>query len=161
MKNMLLYLALFLLIILLFLPAGLRLFGNNLYKNKKITEQNDLEILNCTKIDETINTSFLNGKAYNIKYEIRGNYVLEENENININENENKDELDVNKNVIVNDFRNYAKISFVEDKGLTEFRIAVNLLDVIPEKLQNHTKSINEVKDFYNELLFSCTTQKY
>ena len=163
MKNILLYFALFLLIILLLLPPALRLFGKNLYNEKKFPKKNEevLEILNCTKINETINMSFLNGKAYNIKYEITGNHLpLESNEEDSLSNGEN-DETEVQENQIIDDFKDYAEVSFVEEKNLTEYRIALNLYDVIPEKLLNHTKSIDEVSSYYTGLSFSCTKQKY
>ncbi len=65
------------------------------------------------------------------------------------------------QNSIIDDFTDYAQIKYIEDKNLTEYRIAVNLLDSIPEKLQNHTKSISEVESYYRGLSFSCTKQKY
>lgn len=171
MKNILLYLALFILIILLLLPPGLRMFGKNLFSGKKVsTIKDELEILSCTKINESISTTFMNGKAYNIKYEISGNHVSAV-ETEEIEENKLPDETSENdlnseinhevQNSIIDDFTDYAQIKYIEDKNLTEYRIAVNLLDVIPEKLQNHTKSISEVESFYRDLSFSCTKQKY
>lgn len=167
MKNILLYLALFLLVILLLLPPGLRMFGKNLFNEKKTpTIKNELEVLSCTKINESISTSFMNGKAYNIKYEISGNHVnVNEEENVLPDEStENNLNSEIESQVphsIINDFNDYAQIKYIEEDNLTEYRIAVNLLDSIPEPLQNHTKSIDEVESYYRELLFSCTRQKY
>ena len=159
MKNILLYFTLFLLIILLLLPPGLRLFGKNLYTTPIIPKNKDvLEILNCTKINETISTSFLNGKAYNIKYEISGNHLSQDNENSLLNTEETDN---VNKNTIVDDLNSYAEVKYIEEKNITEFRLAVNLLNNIPDSLVNYTKSIQEVSNYYTDLSFSCTIQKY
>ena len=169
MKNLLLYISLFLLVILLLLPPGLRLFGKNLYKEKKISKQQDvLEILNCTKINETIDTSFLNGNAYNIKYEISGNQVEENEEKNDENEkvtgtddNENITDTNENKISIKDDFKEYAEIKYIEEKNLTEYRIALNTIENVKEKLNNYTKTISEMSSFYEELSFSCIIQKY
>ena len=164
MKNMLLYISLFLLVILLLLPPGLRLFGKNLYKEKKLSKQEDvLEILNCTKINETIDTSFLNGKAYNIKYEISGNFSLENEDENEKNDNQKNDleENNENKVLIRDDFKEFAEIKYIESKNLTEYRLALNIYENIPEKLSNYARSINEMSMYYEGLSFSCTTQKY
>ncbi len=163
MKNFLLCLAFFVLFILLLLPPGLRIFGKDLYKEKKITKPIDeVEMLSCTKINETISTSFLNGKAYNIKYSISGNHTVEE-ETMLPDEEEIEEEeiLTSPKNDFIEDFKKYAQIKYKENENLTEYVISVNLLDFIPEELQNHTKTIEEVSSYYREHSFSCTTQKY
>ena len=180
MKKLLLYMTLLILIVLLFLPPMLRLFGKDLYKERKFTtkQTNELEMLNCTKYNETISTSFLNGKAYNIKYEISGNHVPEKakeeksledekelsdllEEGILPDEEDTTTQDNTNKNTLVDDFKDVAEVSYVEEKNLTEFRIAVNTLGEIPESLKNHTRMIEEVKNYYIELSFTCTTQKY
>lgn len=162
MKNFLLYLAFFILVILLLLPLGLRIFGKDLYKEKKIPKLKDeLEMLSCTKINETISTSFLNGKAYNIKYSISGNHTVEE-ETMLPDEEETEEESPASpKNDFIEDFKKYAQITYKESENLTEYVISVNLLNVIPKELQNHTKTIEEVISYYREYSFSCTTQKY
>lgn len=160
MKNVLLYFALVILVFLLLLPPGLRLFGRNLYSERNIKKQdNTLEILDCNKINESISTSFVNGKAYNIKYTISGNHVPEK----EISDEENPDEgiVDINKNNIIEDLKGYAESIYLEEKNITEFRVDLNMIDSIPLELQNYTKSIGEMSSFYGELSFSCTSQKY
>lgn len=168
MKNILLSLALFALVILLLLPPLLRLFGKNLYADKKNNNiQDEYEMLKCSKINETISVSFVNGKTYNIKYEISGNHAVDESINEEVidskelpDETENLEEEKIPVNSLIEDFKDYAEIKYKEDTNLTEFIISMNKFDTTPEKLSNHAKTIDEVKNYYSELSFSCTTQK-
>ncbi len=162
MKNVLLYLALFILVILLLLPPGLRLFGKDLYNEPKFVKPKDiLEILSCTKINESISSTFMNGKPLNIKYEINGNFVPEETNDEKENQDINPDEVDnEEKNQIIEGLKKYADIKYDEAKNSTKFQIGLDSFDTVPEEMQIFNKSINEMNAYYSELSFSCTTQR-
>ena len=163
MKNVLLSLALIILVVLLFLPFGLRLFGKDLYKDKPAPIQEDTyEFLNCTKINETISTSFKNGKAFNIKYDISGNHVPEKKEETDTKDDAKKEENTTDNKegaTVFNELLAFAQIEYREDENLTRLRVQVDDVNTDNEDFYKHTGTIDAVKSYYEELSFSCTKQ--
>ncbi len=151
MKNVLLWIALFLLIIFLLIPPALRLFGKDLYKNVK-KEKDVLEVLQCTKLNETISETYLNGNAHNLLYSVKGNY---ENVDLSILE-----DSSIFKDMMY-DIKGAATITYDETKDLTSFKVDLSSLNPLPGGLSKYTQKMNEQKIFYTNQKFSCTTQKY
>lgn len=154
MKKVLLSLALVVLIILLFIPLIFRLVGKDWYKENKKT-LTVVETLNCNKADETLNLTYKNNNPYNLQYLIKGNYVdsiITETGDALINE-----VLEVNsENAIMNDLKDFSKVTYDESKDVTEFRIDISSYDIVPEALEKYTSKEN-ASTYYANLGFSCT----
>lgn len=147
MKNILLYFAIFILVILLFLPPGLRLFAKDIYKD--LEKKNDIiETLNCNKLNETMNISYLNGEPYSLSYTIMGNFSTAL---------ESVDENQSTELIIVEDLRNYGSIEYNDAADLTTIRVGFKNFTDIPNSLSLYAKTIDEERDFLLENSFSCT----
>lgn len=143
-KNVLMCVALVFLIILLLLPVGLRLFAKDLYNSKKEKPKDAVLVLNCTKLNETINTSYVNGKPYNFQYQLLSSTSVENSEE--------------NYNEIVLNIKDYAERKESDTSGVIEYRIALNKYTNYPQTLQNYVKNIDEESIYYNGKGFTCTT---
>ncbi len=171
MKNILLYFALFFLVVLLLLPVGLRIFAKDLYK-KSNNEKQTVSWLTCNKTGETVSSTFLNGAPYNFKYKIKGKYlVMDSNEN----ESNTADELnlldgnydletekvlgDTNEtetdNNIVYDLQKYASITYDENEDISTFTLELNKYQTLPSELSKF-KNLDSQKNYLSELGFSC-----
>lgn len=153
MKNFLLYFAIFILVILLLLPVGLRLFAKDIYK--KIEKKNDIiETLSCNKLNETLNISYLNSEPYNLSYNITGNFstitgTVDESQIIEYDEE--KKELN-----IVEDLKNYGYVDYNTVADVTTIKVDFKRFQTIPESLSLYAKSIDDERDFLAENSFSC-----
>ena len=149
MKNILLYLAIFILLFLLCLPKALRLFGADLYKKEEKTVD-VVEAISCNKLNEAINISYMNGKTYNFFYDINGNYLLGDTSN------DVTSEIPSDLN-IVDDLRTNAKIEYDDINDITKFSISFWEMDNIPENLLSYTKDIDSEMNWLSQYGFSCT----
>lgn len=68
------YISLVFLVILIFIPPLLRL----LIEEKEEVKVNVVMVLNCNKLDESINSTFLNDKPKNLMYTIKGDLTVTE-----------------------------------------------------------------------------------
>ena len=150
MKNILLYFALFILIILLFIPFVFRLIGKDWYANKSVKLIDTLETLNCNKANETVNLTFLNNKPHNLQYLIRGNYIKNDelaDESIDTTQIE---------NTMINDLYDIASKVYKDSDDVTEFKIDISSYEVIPSVLEKYVHK-ESASTYYAELGFSCT----
>lgn len=147
MKNFLLYLAMIILIVLLFLPKGLRLFAKDLYKETE-KPKDVIESLSCNKLNESMNISYLNGKTYNLSYNITGNYEFETDNT----ETESTNQLNPTK-----DLRGVATIDYNQVADMTTFKIDLSSVENVQESLILYTMSIDEERDLLSQNGFSCT----
>ena len=148
MKKVLLYFALVLLVILLLLPLGLRLFAKDLYKKKEEKVQDVVEILSCNKLNETVNNSYLNGNPYSISYQIMGNFT---GDSIN---------MDITSDdSIVNDIKLFANGTYNDMNNITIFTYNFGS-NMNMELVKNYILNIEEERAYYSNLGFSCTTSK-
>ena len=147
MKNFLLYLAIIILIVLLFLPKGLRLFAKDLYKEAE-KPKDVIESLSCNKLNESMNISYLNGKTYNLSYNITGNYEFETDNT----ETESTNQLNPTK-----DLRGVATIDYNQVADMTTFKIDLSSVENVQESLILYTMSIDEERDLLSQNGFSCT----
>ena len=146
MKNFLLYLALLFLIGLLFLPMGLRKFAKDAYQeNEPKKEEVMVEYINCNKLNENYYLVYMNGKAYNLFYTVKGNYsigqIIEEN--------------DTNK--FVKDIIGSATATYDETNDTTKFMVEVYKLETIPEELSVYVKDLPTEMNFLSQNGFSCS----
>lgn len=145
MKKVLLYLALVFLIILLLLPVGLRLFGKNLYQESNNNKpKNVYGTLSCTKLNEKINQTYLNGKPYNLWYQIIGSFGS------------NTGEVDESNQTAL-DLKDYATISYSDISMATDYKIDFNNYSSLPEGLEKYGQDIDNQANYYNILGFMCT----
>ncbi len=151
MKNFLLWISLFLLIILLLLPPIFRKFGSDWYYEEKV-KKDVVTVLNCVKGDETINTTYFNSNPYNFQYSISGNYTVSED-----TESELIEEIKPIENQIIMDLRRYSMISYDEEQNKTIFQIVLSSVEVYQEGLRSYTKKPDEQLAYYNSLGFYCT----
>lgn len=150
MKNFLMYILIIVLVFMLLLPPGLRMFGKNLYNEKNNQKKdNDVYVLRCTGLSETINTSYMNDKPYNFQYLVKGNYIDLDNQNNEI------------LNYIVVDIKNYSELSYNDEDDTTEYRIAFNEMENIPETLMTYSMKYDEQNAYYTEHGFNCTKISY
>lgn len=145
MKKILLGVALFFLIVLLFLPPCLRWFGKDLYAKKEEVNKNVVKVLNCTKNDETINTTYFNEKPYNFRYSIIGNYLSDE-----------EDEEKV-ENQIISDVKNVTMSSYDEATNATIYTVVLSTVEMQNEKMKNYIKEIEDQQNYYQSIGFMCT----
>lgn len=148
MKKLFLYLALIVLIILLFLPLLLRLFAKNLYEKPK-KKEDTVEILKCTSLNESISTTYLNSFPYNFLYIIKGNYS----NNLN-----SLDDSSISNKEIINDINEYSNVSYKENEDITEFRININEVNNNQIK-SKYAQNIDNQLNFYKQKGFSCTKE--
>lgn len=147
MKNFLLYLSIFILLILLFLPWGLRTFAKDVYK--PVEKPKDvIETLSCNKLNESMNITYLNGKTYNIAYNITGNYELEQEDN----QITSQEGLNPTK-----DLRPLAVIQYNQVSDVTLFKVDLSSYDNTLETLNLYTRVIDEEKNVLSQNGFSCT----
>ena len=155
MKKVLLSFALFLLIILLFIPFIFRLVGKNWYKDKLSKMNNSIESLNCNKQDETLNLTYLNNNPHNLQYLIKGNYVADNNKEANPDT-----VIDIetsnSEKTMASDLLDYSIVTYKEDENMTEFRINLPDFPSIPEVLKKYTDK-ESAKGYYESIGFSCT----
>jgi len=165
MKNVLLYIALFLLIVLLFLPLGLRIFGKNLYKENEEVKK-VVELLSCNKSNETISSTFLNSIPQNFQYKVKGNYLAtilpdsqEEIETADKNDMNNEKES-INENELITVIQKYSKVTYDDGKDISTFTIELNKVTDYPAELSNF-KSLQDQTDYLKTLGFSCTKNTF
>ena len=142
-NNYLYYILLAVLIILLFLPLGLKLFGKNLYVKKNIKTVTVTQLL-CTKHNETITSTFLNGEPKNSNYEIYGNYVEE----------------DVFDDDLIKYYRQFGNPNYDDEGKKTLFKVKVDDL----KELDEYTALFSEVgkqKTYFLSKGFSCIINEY
>ena len=147
MKNFLLYLSIFILLVLLFLPWGLRTFAKDVYKTPE-KPKDVIETLSCNKLNESMNITYLNGKTYNIAYNITGNYELETEENLTSSQ----EGLNPTK-----DLRILATIEYNPDSDITIFRVDLSSYTDTIETLNPYTRGIDEEINVLAQNGFSCT----
>lgn len=150
MKKALLYILLVVLIIFLLLPVGLRMFGKDLYKDsdKDQEPKNVVNALRCnnTTTNEVVNTTYLNGSAYNFYYRIDGKFIPEEGE----------DTLNKEVNPLIQDIMEYAKITYNEATNVTEYSIALYSFEAMPETLKKYADVFERQSEFYDNRGFEC-----
>lgn len=167
MKNILLYLGLFFLVVLLLLPPGLRIFGKNLYK-KDNKVKDIVELLKCNKENETISSTFLNKIPQNFQYKLKGNYLtdnINEYEQINPDENNNLEALEMADNIeddtidnrLVYNIKKYASIVYDDSMDISTFTIELNNLDPLPNEIIQ-LKSLDSQKSYLEGFGFSCSS---
>lgn len=145
MKNFLLYLALVLLIGLLFLPMGLRSFAKDAYPEKEEKkEETVVEYINCNKMNENFYLVYMNGTAYNLFYTVKGNYTIEQ-----IKEDD--------PNTFIKDISGIATSTYNEVDDTTKFTVEIYTLETIPEELSAYVKDITTEMDFLSQSGFSCS----
>ena len=146
MKKFLMYVALIVLLFLLFLPLGLQLFGSKLYIDTPSAKKSDVMLsLKCIKSNETIKMTYLNDKPYSFWYQIVGE--------INVtpgNEEANK---------IVNDVAPYSKKEYSIISSATEYKIDLYNYNEnnTPNELINYMKNPNDQSIYYSTFGFICS----
>ena len=142
MKRMLCLVSIVILLFFLLLPPVLRRFATfDVYEKIEAKGNNDsISVINCKRDDEQINTSYLNNKPYNLQYKIKGNY----------------EEVEL-ENEIIDNLKQYGKISFNKEKDITELKVDLSTISKIPEELINYTQDINKEITYYENLNFTCT----
>ena len=148
MKNILLYFAIFILLILLFLPWGLRTFAKDIYK--PIEKPKDvIESISCNKLNETMNISYLNGKTYNIFYNITGNYETEI---------ENNAEVETTNNLNpTKDLRSVSQVEYNQVADMTTFKVDLANNPSVSESISMYTRGIDEEINILSQNGFSCS----
>ena len=111
-SRLLCYVGLIFLIVLLLLPPGLRIFGKDLYK-KEEKKKDEVIVLSCTKKDESISSTFLNGEPQNIDYRIKGDY--------SVNIDSESTEEDTVKNELLGYIKPYAQSEYDTNENQTIF----------------------------------------
>ena len=148
MKNMLLYFALFILIVLLLLPVGLRWFASDLYAEGPSTKKDDVMIsLKCIKSNETIKMTYLNDRPYSFWYQIVGEVnVTPGNEDKAVK--------------IISDIESFAKKDYSVISSATEYKMDLYKYnaDNTPDELINYTKNINDQSIYYSSFGFICSS---
>ena len=71
MKKIVGYALIIILLFMLFLPPMLRHFTKDLKTIEVSKSKDEVRVLNCTRLNEKINTSYLNGKTYNFRRKIK------------------------------------------------------------------------------------------
>ncbi len=150
MKKVLLTISLILLVILLFVPFVLQNYFSDLYSETKVDKKKDIiQMFNCIRENETINTAFFNGKVYSLEYIIRGNYAMNE---------ELGDEAEIVENV---NFLNILKKNTVgiynAEKDYTSFKIIMDSNNTISSDLNNLVNNIDNNGNYYKNIGYSCT----
>ena len=156
LKKIMLYFGLVVLVFLLFLPLGLRLSGKDLYK--VIPKKADvINTLSCTRVNETLNTSYLNGKPYTLTFlafgDFTSTYHVTEDENADVDDN-----LDFGLD-IKEDISDYASISYDVVTNTTKFTIDLSKYSTYPSRLVNYALERDKAIEFYQRYGFSCTKQ--
>ena len=146
MKKVLLCFILIILIGLLLLPPGLRLFGKNLYNDVEEEKKDVVTVLNCKKGDEVINMTYFNDKPYDFRYTIKGNYNASMQDVVDGETPNNT--LD---NAIIEDIKGSSMINYSESKDTTEFHIVLSSVEMINEKLNNYIKKPEEQQKYYKD----------
>ncbi len=143
MKKVLLYLALVVLFILLWLPMVLRIFVKD--KEEEEKPKDVVQMLSCTKQNETVNMSYLNNKAYLLNYQIKGDFT---------SDNEDLD-MDITK-TLVPDLKKFATSNYNSTSNITTFshNFEVNIPN--QEDLINFSLGVQEERDYFSQLGFSC-----
>lgn len=145
MKKILCYIVLIILLVLLLLPPVLRYFKED-YEEVKVAKVKDtVMVLNCSNSKEKINTSYLNGKTYNLQYQISGDYTLE------------SDELMPIQEIITR----YAKINYQQSLNVTDYKVDFSSFDTIPPELKEYAKELESQKDTYTSKGFTCSMNNY
>ena len=143
MKKIICYALIIILLFLLFLPPILRRFGK-VDKEVAITKsKNVVMVLKCSKQNEKINTSYLNGQTYNLQYQIKKDLT---NEELNTDEKRIKE---------------YAKVSIDKNNQTMDYRVDFNSLSLLPDSLKDYAKEINEQKAFYTNLGYTCSMNDF
>lgn len=155
LKNILLYLALILLIVMLFLPPVLR----KVVKDKDNTPKTVETFLTCIKEGEVITTSYSDDKPYNLYYSIKGNHTLlntNENNEIENIEDEKIDEEEIEEEFeLIEDIISYSSVTYSETEDKTEFIMPIT--DVEIDNLDKYKENIEDQNDFYTRYGYSCT----
>ena len=159
MKHALCYIALVILVILLFTPLVFRI----VFKETPKKEEEVIMFLICNKGDESTRSSFINDEPQNISYTIVGDYrEIKETEEVPLTEENNKDEetVDIKDNPVVKKLLNYSTWSFndLENKSTISFNatIAKGSLDY-----EMNFANIDKQESFYGSQGFSCRREKY
>ena len=157
-KHALCYVALVLLVILLFTPLVFKL----VFKDTPNKEEEVIMFLICNKSDESTRSSFKNGEHLNISYTITGDHRQDKKDEEVPSDEENKDEevVDINNNPVVKKLLIYSAWSYddLENKSSINFNpeIAKGSLDY-----EMIFANIDKQESFYGSQGFSCRREKY
>ena len=142
------YISLVFLIVLLFLPPLLRTFVQEKPEKKK----DEVVVINCNKTDESINSTFLNGKPQNILYSVKGDVREVEQEQPD-------EEISSSTNSISGEVVDNGTVtSQTEDESDTIVDTKENTLDT--ENSSNIDNSQNSDNEFY-QLIAEYSTIEY
>ena len=175
------YISLVVLNILLFLPPACRLFAK---EKVSVIKDDVVSVLNCSKDEESINATFLNGNPSNIFYKIKGNYTEIENpdegsdepletdaetdeskstvaqtgivENPTDDGENNSQQIDLSASSLTDIFKNVSRVTYDEEAGVTSMEVYVDSL-VSSDYFASIFNNVNTQKIYYEEKGFSCT----
>lgn len=161
------YFGLVILILLLILPIGLRLFGKDLYE-KEIKSKDVVEVLNCNKDNATIDSTFLNGVPQNLSLRIKGDYsVKEEADDSTASKEETsdakKDTVDDKvdgEEGLIKYIREYSIVEYSVQDDVTSFKTNMTDLKQLNEYIALFNNLENQQK-YYVSQAFYCTVTTY
>lgn len=170
MKKILCYLAIVVLLVFIVLPPVLRLTMKE-ENEEPVVPKDVIEMLQCTKNEDSLSISYLNGKTYNIRYTEK---IVEVAPDI---EDENKDELDDNVldnarinpiNTTNDDDRSfkevlegYAHVKKTSKEGKMIYSLDLSSSEVYDRFANKFKKEINEQMAYFKSLGYTCNTTKY
>lgn len=139
MKKVLCYFLLLFFIFLMILPPLLRIFAKD-YGKKPIAEEtvDTTEQLSCTLNSDTLVTTYFNGKAYSLFYNVIHTDT----------------ETDLEKII-----KNFATSTYNATTNITEYKINFN--ETIDSGLSNYNMPIVNQKAYYMEKGFTCSVNKF
>ncbi len=151
--------AIVMLLLLILFPPFLRKYANFDTMKMEAKGKNDsINVVNCKDADSEINTSYLNGKTYNIQYKIRGNYQDLHHNDENQEKDENNNLPELKENEMANILKPFAKESYDAKKDQTIYKLAITdeLLKNI--SLNNYLLSIKDQITYYESLGYKCSS---
>ena len=143
--HILCYFGLVVLVVLLFLPAVLKL----VVKEKPIKKEDIVIILTCQKGNEMIKATFQNNEPRNVLYTMPGNSVKP-------NEEANNENIETTANDILNKFLNYSSIQYNDKDNTSYVQFSVNSTTGTADYISIFN-SLTSQETYYVSQGFSCS----
>ncbi len=145
MKTVLMYFLLIIMLFLLILPPGLRIF----MPNKEVEETDEMKDklvkLMCERNGENLAVDYENNILRQIFYRVPGNKLHEEG-----------DSLENETNEIIKDIYSKSYSNYGESEDVTVFTLIFSTLELNDQSLKNYVQPVEDQKKYYEKLGFKC-----